>query len=581
MEEEDAREYSSDSEDEAPINIVGNIPLEWYDEFDHIGWTASGEKVIPKERPNAIDEMIRRSTDPDWWRRIYDKLSGEFRTITPEDFEMIERIRSGKVALKDYELYLPWKEKEFPDKIHPVSNVMKSKAAFQPPRSDIVRIMKIQAAIRRGEMEKEESESDDEAIDIWSGEYQVRAQKRRGRRAPKEKPPTTDDSYHPESGPGRLFDVPGYDKFLKERFDRCQDLYLCPREMRVRVPDTAAELLPELPDLEELKPYPTAECVRFVGHTGRVRSVDINSTGALLVSGGGEGVVKVWELQTGWCIKTFNLAEMAGNEAEVASVSFCKGNKSLIAACCGNRAFVIRLREQDGELPPEGENVTHVNENIAMIKSSRVNKYRQCTFSPNGTFLALLGESKLVYIYNTNTWDFRTPITSAKSYIQCVQFHPSKPRFFVATQHHILLYDLVERAKILQLRPLVKWISSIDVHPRGDHVIAGSFDGRGFWFDTELQVEPFKVLRNHSGAVRDVAYSRRFPLFATASDDTKIDVWHGAVFDDLVTNPRIVPVKELSGHVNNGILGVLAIVWHPTQPWLISAGADHSIRLWC
>ena len=581
MEEEDAREYSVDSEDEAPVNIVGNIPLEWYDEFDHIGWTASGEKVIPKERPNAIDEMIRRSTDPDWWRRIYDRLSGEFRTITPEDFEMIERIRTGKVALKDFELYLPFHEKENPDKIHPVTNGMKSKAAFQPPRSDIVRVMQIQAAIRRGEYEQEESESDDENIDIWSSEYQVQAQKRRGRRAPKEKPPMTDDSYHPESGPGRLFDVPGYDKFLRERFDRCRDLYLCPREMRVRVPDTSAELLPELPDLEELKPYPTAECVRFVGHTGRVRSVDINSTGALMVSGGGEGVLKLWELQTGWCIKTFNLAEMAGNTGEVSSVSFCKGNKSLIAACCGNTAFVIRLREQDGELPPEGENVRHVDENIAMITSHRVHKYRQCTFSPNGTFLALLGESKLVYIYNTNTWDFRTPITSAKSYIQCVQFHPSKPRFFVATQHHILVYDLVERQKLLQLRPLVRWISSIDVHPRGDHVIAGSFDGRGFWFDTELQVEPFKVLRNHEGAVRDVAFSRRFPLFATAADDTKVDVWHGAVFDDLITNPRIVPVKELSGHTKNGILGVLALVWHPTQPWLISAGADHTIRLWC
>jgi ribosome biogenesis protein ERB1 len=127
----------------------------------------------------------------------------------------------------------------------------------------------------------------------------------------------------------------------------------------------------------------------------------------------------------------------------------------------------------------------------------------------------------------------------------------------------------------------VQWISSIDVHPRGDHVIAGSFDGRGFWFDTELQVEPFKVLRTHTAAVRDAKYHRRFPLFATASDDTKIYVFHGAVFDDLITNPRIVPVKELSGHAKNNVLGVLGLVWHPTQPWLLSTGADHSIRLWC
>jgi ribosome biogenesis protein ERB1 len=206
---------------------------------------------------------------------------------------------------------------------------------------------------------------------------------------------------------------------------------------------------------------------------------------------------------------------------------------------------------------------------------------RQCVFSRSGGFLALLGQSRLVYIFNTTTWEFRTPITSAKSYIQCVQFHPTKPRFFVATQHHIIVFDLVEKARLMQLKPTVQWISAIDVHQTGEHVVAAAFDGRAFWFDTELQVEPFKVLRTHSAAVRDAKYHKKFPLFATAGDDTKIYVFHGTVFDDLVTNPRIVPVKELSGHTKNNVLGVLALVWHPTQPWLLSAGADHTIRLWC
>ena len=39
----------SDSEDEPSINVVGDIPLEWYDEFDHIGYQSDGSKLIPKE----------------------------------------------------------------------------------------------------------------------------------------------------------------------------------------------------------------------------------------------------------------------------------------------------------------------------------------------------------------------------------------------------------------------------------------------------------------------------------------------------------------------------------------------------
>lgn len=576
-----ASDVSSDSDDDAPVNIVGNIPMEWYDEFDHIGWTASGEKVIPKERPDKIEEIIRRSTDPNWWRRMYDRHAGEFRTLTDEDLDMLERIRSGRAALKDFQLHQPFRESEYPDKIHPICNGMISKGAFRPSRQTIYRVMKCQAALHRSEQEEQETE--EEGIDIWSSEYDVKEQKRRGRRPPKDRRPGNDESYHPDAGSGRLFDVPSYDHFIRERFDRCSNLYLCPREMRVRLPDTAAEMLPELPDLEELRPYPTAESVRFVGHTGRVRCVDVNATGSLLISGGSEGVLNVWELQTGRLLRSFNLAELVKREEEaVVSVAFCKaGNRQLIAACCGRSVFIIRLREEDGDLPPVGEGITHLTEHIAQITNIKIHRWRQCVFGPSGNFVAFLGQSRQVFIYNTHTWEYRTPITSAKSYIQCVQFHPTKPRFFVATQHHIIAFDLVERHKLFQLKPFVQWVSSIAIHPSGDHVLAGSFDGRGLWFDTELQVEPFKILRSHEGAVRDVAYSQRFPLFATASDDAKIYVFHGTVFDDLVTDPRIVPVKELCGHDKNNVLGVLAVVWHPTQPWLISAGADHSIRLWC
>jgi ribosome biogenesis protein ERB1 len=379
-----------------------------------------------------------------------------------------------------------------------------------------------------------------------------------------------------------LFGVAGYAIAVRERFDRCQDLYLCPRELQKRIPDASAELLPELPDLEDLKPYPTAESVRFVGHTGRVRSIDISPTGTLLASGGSDGELRIWEIQTGFCIEAINLRKWTSPTAVVTSVAFGRtSNRLYIAACCGRYCFLVRLHEDDFVFPEPCENFLMISPNIMAISHARVVDMRQCVFNRSGAFLAVLGQSRLVFIYNTTTWEYRAPITSAKSYIQCVQFHPIKPRFFVATQHHVLVFDLVEKMKLMQLRPQVQWISSIDIHPSGEHVLATSYDGRAFWFDMELQVEPFRVLRQHSGAVRDVRYHRRFPLFASCGDDAKVYVFHGAVFDDLVTNPRIVPVKELSGHEKNNVLGVLGLAWHPSQPWLVSAGADHSIRLWC
>lgn len=48
---------------------------------------------------------------------------------------------------------------------------------------------------------------------------------------------------------------------------------------------------------------------------------------------------------------------------------------------------------------------------------------------------------------------------------------------------------------------------------------------------------------------------------------------------DLLQNPLIVPVKVLKGHAPARDLGVLDVLFHPTQPWLFSSGADATIRL--
>lgn len=572
-------EDSSDSEDEASINIVGDIPLEWYDQFGHIGYTATGEKVIPKERPNPIDEVIERSTNPNWWRKIYDRLSGEYKTISSEDLDLIDRIRNGKVALKDFKLQLPFKEKEYEDKNYPLTNSYVRKEHFQPSQSALKKVAKYIAAIRAGELE-EKNEEPEEQIDIWSEDFWARPQKRRGRPPPKMDKPDTSDSYNP-SGGNSFLEIDAYKDLTREWFERCQNLYLCPREKRAKLPETAAELLPELPDPEKLKPFPTAESIRYVGHKARVRCIDVSPSGALIASGSSDGELRIWELQTGFCLKTINLSELVGKESPVLSIAFCPSKeRSFVAVCCGKYAFLIKLHD-DFEFPEPTEELIQMNENIMAIMHPRIIQMRQCVFNRSGTFMALLGQSRLVFIHNTNTWEYRTPITSAKSFIQAVQFHPTSPQFFVATHHHIFVYDLKEKKKLLQLRPNVQWVSSIDVHPTGEHVIAGSFDGRAFWFDKELQSTPYKVIRNHNGPVRDVKFHKRFPLFATCSDDTNIIVFHGQVYDSLVKNPLIVPVKELSGHNQNGNLGVLALAWHPTQPWLISSGADHTIRLWC
>lgn len=49
---------------------------------------------------------------------------------------------------------------------------------------------------------------------------------------------------------------------------------------------------------------------------------------------------------------------------------------------------------------------------------------------------------------------------------------------------------------------------------------------------------------------------------------------------DLLQNPLLVPVKVLKGHALTLDLGVLDVIFHPTQPWVFSSGADGTVRLY-
>ncbi|CAN0218502.1 unnamed protein product, partial [Laminaria digitata] len=82
--------------------------------------------------------------------------------------------------------------------------------------------------------------------------------------------------------------------------------------------------------------------------------------------------------------------------------------------------------------------------------------------------------------------------------VQCVKFHVTKPFLFVATKQQVRIYHLVKQILVKRLVSGCKWISCIDVHPSGDHIIVGSYDRRVAWFDLDLSSTPYKTLKYHT-----------------------------------------------------------------------------------
>ena len=48
-------------------NTVGNIPLEWYNNYDHLGYDIHGNKIIKPDHGDRIDDFLDKMQDPHYW----------------------------------------------------------------------------------------------------------------------------------------------------------------------------------------------------------------------------------------------------------------------------------------------------------------------------------------------------------------------------------------------------------------------------------------------------------------------------------------------------------------------------------
>lgn len=432
---------------------------------------------------------------------------------------------------------------------------------------------------------------------------------------------------------GSLRRVPGYGDSVRERFERSLDLYLAPRVRRNKLNIDPESLIPKLPSPRDLRPFPIRCSTVYAGHQGRIRALSIDPSGLWLATGSDDGTVRIWEILTGREVYKVKLIDTDDDSSDhIESLEWNPDKETgILAVAAGDTISLIVPPifgfdiENNGKTRIENgfgfdkfgsekkskvdvndsENEDHDgNEATAGVKKSvaqwhKPSKAQQekdicititcrkavkkLSWHRKGDyFVSVQPESghTSVLIHQLSKHLTQSPFRRSKGITMDAKFHPYKPQLFVCTQRYIRIYDLSQQVLVKKLLPGARWLSGFDIHPRGDNLVASSFDKRVLWHDLDLAATPYKTLRYHDKAVRSVSFHRKLPLFCSAADDGHLHVFHATVYDDLMKNPMIVPLKQLTGHkvVNN--LGILDSVWHPREAWLFSAGADNTARLW-
>ena len=637
-------EYAYDSSDEEDLrNTVGNIPIQWYDNYEHIGYDTTGTKIVkPKgSKGNEVDEFMRKMEDPYFWRTVKDKMTGENVILTDADVDIIKRVKKGEYPDANYNPYPEYIDFVTYEKmIHPVTNRPEHKASFIPSLSEKRIISKLVAKIKRKwqnpklDTVVKKEEPFDFNHDLWEKDPDPESRRQAARRrryipAPKLLLPTHRESYNPPpeycaseeeiarwraKDPDKrhllpqqfpnLRSVPAYASFVKERFERCLDLYLCPRVRKMKADVNPEDLIPKLPQPKELQPFPTQLAVVFKGHEDVVRSIAIEPFGQFVASGSDDKTVKIWEVLTGRCFKTLHF------DHPVSFVSWCpKPERTVLAVASGKDIIIVNpgvgskscINDTDSFFESgsrDDVSDTKVSEWKLITNESGNNKdwkegkriiishtkdVKQIAWHIKGDYFAVVmpqGGNRSVMIHQMSKKRSQVPFSKSNGLIQSVLFHPTRPYFIVATQKTVRVYNLLKQQLSKKLLPGCNIISSLAIHSGGDNIIVGTFDSKLPWFDLDLSDKPYKVMRYHKRAIRSVDFHAKYPLFASGGDDGTIIISHGMVYSDLLQNALIVPVKILKGHSIIEGVGVTDCKFHPLHPWILSSGADKTVRLY-
>ncbi|ESK97487.1 eukaryotic ribosome biogenesis protein 1 [Moniliophthora roreri MCA 2997] len=625
-------EYDSDSSTEDTPNRVGNIPMHWYDDLPHVGYDMDGKRILKPARGDELDKFLETVEDPTSWTSAFDKNMQMDKPLSNEELELIRRLYENEVPDAEYDPYEPmteWFTGKGKEEVMPLSAAPEPKRRWIPSKWEKKKVMKIVRAIRQGRIvpnKPKTANAQPQFYAIWSEESSTHAPPLP---APKPPLPTHSESYNPpeeylptdqerkkweETDPedrerdylpqkySSLRLVPGYDSFIKERFNRQLDLYMAPRVQRVKLNIDPESLIPKLPNPSSLKPFPTYKSLRFI-QSALVRCISVSPDGAWVASGDENGVVSLWEVNVGREVKRWKLSSKIGalqwcprSDASYFVVGVEDMLHCLVppyASSAANQTTQELLAPST--LPPEtpspvkwttppSSSWTDDTPLLTIHLPSGSGLPNHVAWHRKGDYLASVssgGNQGGVWIHQISRRHSQAPFKKVKGKVQLVQFHPLKPHFFVATQQYVRVYNLSEQKLIKTLIPGIKWISSMDIHPSGDHLIVGGYDRKLCWFDLELSDKPYKVLRYHSRAIRSLHFHPTYPLFASSSDDGSIQIFHARVYSDLMTDPLIVPLKILRGHdISNG-LGVLQVKWCSRHPWLVSAGADGIVNVWC
>jgi WD40 repeat protein len=249
------------------------------------------------------------------------------------------------------------------------------------------------------------------------------------------------------------------------------------------------------------------------GHRNQVNSVVFSPDGQILASGSADGLVKLWNVSTGQELRTLvNKSERprgpANHPPNVNSIAFSPDGKLLVS---GGDEYTIKLWNVS-----TGEVLHSMKDHSYGVNA--------VAFGPDGQTV-VSGSFQEITVWDAGTGQELRKLKGQSSYINAVKFSPDGKTLASANYTGtIKLWDMNRGAEIRTLTGHASEVSSVSFSPDGQTLVSGSSDGTiKLWTLGTGVVQ--RTFEGHSGGVFSAQFSRGGKTLFAGSTDRAVKLW--------------------------------------------------------
>ena len=315
------------------------------------------------------------------------------------------------------------------------------------------------------------------------------------------------------------------------------------------------------------------EVTLFTGHTGGVNSVVFSPDGEILVSGGDDNTIRVWNVHTGQLLHT--LDEHTGS---VNSVAFSPDGKMFAS---GSSDFTARLWDADTHQLLKTFRMVSKN-TVFYVGTARV---YSVAFSPDGKTLATGDAYRHLELWDINAGKLLVDTNKSRGTVTSVAFSSDGDTLASGdTNGQIQLWGARTGKYWQTVGEHNRSVNSVTFSPDGKTLASGGDDSKIKLWDA-FTGEHLHTLEGHKRRVYSVAFSPDGSTLASGAGDGTIRLWDVNTWKEIHKRTAYTgPVTSLAFSPDEITLatGVYAInLWDFTTGQFKDSFSGHKYRSSC